>query len=310
MTTIETRPSPLAAEAEIAPDHRAPAFVPRRGLARRWPYALAVLALALGYAIGHVGDSPTQKVASQPNLVTPEQINAALTPSNGSSLLNDRGFSQLENGIQHTHGIDLPLTQAERTELAREMNLARDTALKYPTLGDAVKAGMTRAGPFSPGLGTHMINPADYAYFVGPGPMTDAQITHPLAWIYDGTKPDSPVAGLFYMATVLDPQGFVGPNDVWHFHKNICLVMRPGGGTDTPLGADRDVTKAQCDAVHGALIKSTGPLLHVWVVPGYEDSQGVFAHLNPAVTCNDGTYHTIDPTQIGTRASVCVDGTE
>jgi hypothetical protein len=46
------------------------------------------------------------------------------------------------------------------------------------------------------------------------------------------------------------------------------------------------------------------------VVPGYEDSQGVFAHLNPAITCNDGTYYTVDITKVGTRTSACVDGSE
>jgi len=47
-----------------------------------------------------------------------------------------------------------------------------------------------------------------------------------------------------------------------------------------------------------------------WIVPGYEDSQGVFAHLNPAIACNDGTYYTVDITKVGTRTSACVDGSE
>src|SRR5439155_18023187 len=139
--------------------------------------------------------------------------------------------------------------------------------------------------------------------------MTDTQIEHPTAWIYDGTKPDSPVAGLFYNAYVKDPGGFIGPNDVWHIHRNICIKMAEGA-IQAPLGADRDVTAAQCSAIRGIFIKQTGFLLHVWVVPGYEDSQGLFAHLNPAVTCNDGTYRTINTQDIGYRTSVCLDGSE
>jgi hypothetical protein len=119
------------------------------------------------------------------------------------------------------------------------------------------------------------------------------------------------VSGLFYSALVAKPAGFAGPNDVWHKHSNICTVPTKDGGIDTPLGADREITKAQCDAVHGSLIKATGPLLHVWAVPGYEDSQGVFAHLSPGVTCNDGTYNIIpDVTKVGTRKTVCLDGSE
>ncbi len=277
---------------------------------RRVFYALTLVMLAVGYAIGSAAHTSTPSAVQPPPIVTPEQINQALSTTNGQPTVNDRGFSLLENGVQHSHGFDLPMSQADRTELSREMNLARETALRYPTLADAQAAGMFRAGPFSPGLGTHMINVADYAYGAGTGPMTDDQITHPLAWIYDGTKPDSPIAGLFYSANVPNPAGFIGPNDVWHQHTNICLVTRPGGGFDTPLGADHDATADQCKAVGGSLVPATGPLLHVWVVPGYEDSQGVYAHLNPAITCDDGTYQTIDITKVADRTSVCVDGTE
>jgi hypothetical protein len=140
--------------------------------------------------------------------------------------------------------------------------------------------------------------------------MSDDQIRHPLAWIYDGTKPDSPVSGLFYSAVVADPAGFAGPNDVWHQHSNICITTSADGGIDAPLGADNDATQAQCAAVGGNLIPATGPLLHVWTVPGYEDSQGVFAHLNPAITCDDGSYREVDVTKIGTRLTACADGTE
>ncbi len=148
-------------------------------------------------------------------------------------------------------------------------------------------------------------------YAATDGPMTDEQIQHPLAWIYGGTKPDSPVVGLFYQSFSKDPAGFAGPNDVWHQHTNICIVMRPDGSTDAPLGADRGATKAECDAVGGRLITATGPLLHVWAVPGYEDSQGVYAHLNPAITCADGSYDVIpDITKVGTSTTICKDGAE
>ena len=201
--------------------------------------------------------------------------------------------------------------------------------MEFPTLADAVNAGMTRAGPFSPGLGLHMINPGDFGFFLTDKPITDAQIRHPLAWIYNGTKPTSKVVGLFYMSFGVNQnnvKGFAGPNDVWHVHKNICLVGNPAtaffGGKkaaanasfatklstnaiDAPLGADRDATQAQCAKYGGALTSITGPLLHVWTVPGYEDDLGPFAHNNPAVTCTDGTYHEINLADIGRRLSTC-----
>lgn len=311
MTTTDDRPTSLQIasvtdEIRYAP----PAHRSRSRLWRRLPYALAVLALAAGYAIGHSTSNPAPKAAAaSPALVTPQQINQALTATNGAPAVNDRGFSQLENGVQHSHGFELPMTAAERKLLSHQLLLAQQTAMRFPTLADAERAGMHPEGPFSPGLGLHVGAFSNYGYGAGTGVMTDAQIEHPLSYIYDGTKPDSPIAGLFYSALVPNPAGFAGPNDVWHQHTNICIVMK-SGQINTPLGADHDVTTAQCNAVGGFLIKATGPLLHVWVVPGYEDSQGVFAHLDPAITCNDGTYHTVDTKTIGIRATTCLDGNE
>ncbi len=319
MTTVQTGQSGYEAEVSEdlldAPPARTGQPQPvsrRRGLlGRRLPYALLIVGVAVGYGVGHdVNVGAPHAAAPLEPVLSAGQINQALASTNGTPVVDDRGFSLLENGVQHNHGFELPLSPTDRKELARQMVIARETAMEYPTLADAVRAGLHRAGPFSPGLGTHMIDLANLAYGAGTGPMTDAQIRHPMAWIYDGTKPDSPVAGLFYSALVPDPAGFAGPNDVWHQHTNICVVLNKGGGIDVPLGADHDATVAQCDAVGGRLMKATGPLLHVWVVPGYEDSLGTFSHLNPAITCNDGTYHTIDVTKIGTRATVCADGSE
>jgi hypothetical protein len=312
VTTTADRPSSLQVTALTDPPRYSPPRRSRGRLWRRLPYALAVLALAAGYAIGHSASNPAPKpVASSPTLVTPQQINQALSATNGTPEVNDRGFSQLENGVQHSHGFELPMSAADRKLLSHQVTLAEQTAMRYPTLADAERAGMRPLGPFSPGLGLHVGGlTSGFAYGAETGVMTDAQIEHPATWIYDGTKPDSRVAGLFYSARVQNPAGFAGPNDVWHKHTNICIVFKPGGGINAPLGADHDVTTAQCNAVHGVLIKATGPLLHVWVVPGYEDSQGVFAHLNPAITCNDGTYHTIDTKHPGYVTTACADGTE
>ncbi len=223
--------------------------------------------------------------------------------------VDDRGFAKLANGEQHGHDFTQAVAKADRPVLARQMELTRQTALRYPTVADAEAAGLHRAGPFSPGLGAHYIN---YAGAGGSpdGKMTDAAISQPLAWIYDGTHPDSRIAGLFYMTPVKDPEGFAGPNDTWHVHRDICIKATPTG-IDSPLGADHGATKKECDAVGGSLIKKTQYLLHVWTVPGYESPEGVYAHLSSAVTCDDGTYNTIkDVTKVGSRTSICKDGTE
>ncbi len=312
MTTTELRPnSRVENAAEVRGGEDPPSRPAHRGLTRRLPWVLVVVALALGYWMGNnVGSTPPSASPKAAELVTPQQINQALAASSGAPTpTNDRGFSLLENGVQHSHGFPLPVSPSDQVLLDHQMALAQLTAEEHPTLADAQAAGLFRAGPFSPGLGTHMISVANYAYAAGAGVMTDAQIEHPLSWIYDGTKPDSRVVGLFYQGSVPSPGGFAGPNDVWHQHHNICLTTG-AGGINAPLGADHDTTVAQCTAVGGHLIVATGALLHVWAVPGYEDPQGVFAHLNPAITCTDGTYRTVPADKIGNRLTTCVDGSE
>jgi hypothetical protein len=101
------------------------------------------------------------------------------------------------------------------------------------------------------------------------------------------------------------PEGFVGDLDQWHFHTNTCIVQTPQG-IDTPFGADLNgVTEEMCAAEGGTLLDFTGYMVHVWTVPGYESPEGLFSDLNPAITCPDGTYYTIDIAQTGSRDSVC-----
>ena len=106
------------------------------------------------------------------------------------------------------------------------------------------------------------------------------------------------------------PEGFAGGNDIWHYHTDVCIVSGKDGSIDTPFGADTTVSKAMCDGVHGSLDNRTPYMLHTWVVPGYDSPQGVFSHLDEAITCHDGTYHVIPLNNIGNRSSVYVDGSE
>ncbi len=307
--------------------------------------ALCAVAIAFGvYAVGHAIDdepatpaatasasasaqpasSPAAATAGSPTVATgsPGDVatgsasapasEAAPHAHSDATAVDDRGFSLLENGVQHSHTFEQPVSPADRVELARQLTLTREVALQYPTVKDAEAAGLRRAGPFSPGLGAHYINfrTAGSSYNVD-GVMSDDDIRHPLAYIYDGTKPDSHIAGLFYMSGDPNlPEGFAGPNDVWHTHSNICIKPGADGVIDAPLGADHDATDEQCKAVGGNLIQQTMYLLHVWSVPGYESADGVFSHLSPGITCIDGTYKEVDITKIGTATSACVDGAE
>ena len=141
---------------------------------------------------------------------------------------NDKGWSKVENGSQHTMAPEVPLAKldaATRAQLLHQLSLTIDVIKKYPTVKDAEAAGYRRAGPFLPGLGTHYVGGKNNRS----GTLTDDDILHPTTIIYDGTKSDSPIAGFMYMSVAMgpnakEPDGFAGPNDHWHYHTGICLT--------------------------------------------------------------------------------------
>ena len=266
---------------------------------------MVVVAAAVAYGVG-ASRSTTQTVVR--TVTTPARPVAAPTPV----AIDDRGFSQLDNGHQaETNVFQQPLDAATRALLQHQLTLARQAALQYPTVRDVEAAGWRRYGPFAPGLGAHYFNIGGGSGFAGIGVLDDAQVLHPISLIYDGTKPDSRIAGLmYYSATMRIPQGFAGPNDIWHYHTDVCIVNGAAGSINAPFGADTTVTPAMCNSVHGSLLQKTQWMLHAWVVPGYDSPEGVFSHDNASITCNDGTYHTIPLDKIGDRSTICVDGSE
>lgn len=282
---------------------------------RSWFALLGVVALSAAACSSDTaeagsadGDASTKTKAKHHHADSHSMSAKEMAAMGGTAAVDDRGFSTLENGMEHGHSFPQAISKTDRVELARQLTLAREVALQYPTVADAEKAGLHRGGPFTPGLGAHYIA---YGNAGGDtdGVMSDDDIRKPLAWIYDGTHPDSRIAGLFYSRPIEKATGLAGPNDIWHVHKDICLVTT-ATGVDSPLGADHNATKAECDAVKGNLLKQTGYLLHAWVVPGYESSEGVFSHVSSTITCDDGSYQNIDVTKIGSRTTTCVDGTE
>jgi hypothetical protein len=234
-----------------------------------------------------------------------EPVAAAEHGHDATAAADDRGFSALSNGHQHERGVE-PLTSEEMVGLANQ--LAATTALmtQFPTIADAEAAGWTRAGPFSPGLGVHYRGPG---FALNPdGDMDPEDLQAPML-IYDGLGADANLAGFMYLAygTTGEPEGFIGPNDHWHYHEHVCMVTRPDGTIDTPFGADLPgVTAEMCAGVGGVWIDFTGYMVHVWNVPGYESPDGMFTELNPALTCPDGTYYQIEIEEVGTRDSTCL----
>ena len=218
--------------------------------------------------------------------------------------VDDKGLSLLRNGHEHGAAAPVELDRATQVLLDDELEVTRTLIDRYPTVAAAEAAGYDRVGPFLPGLGAHFI-PPDGTYV--DGTMQEAELLSPLL-VFDGTEPDARLAGFMYVAVNqgTEPEGFVGPNDHWHYHENVCLVDRPDGGFDTPFVADQDVTEEMCTTIGGRFAPLVQHMVHVWVVPGYESSEGLFSDINPALDCPDGTYYQVSWREMGTRDSACL----
>jgi hypothetical protein len=156
-------------------------------------------------------------------------------------------------------------------ELSAELELARQTALKYPTVADAKAAGWQQVTPYVPGIAAHFMK-----FSIVDGVFN---VEEPEMILYDGTDDDSSVVGLSYYIRFdgdAEPsQGFTGNND--HFHRHIGLCVGPGG-----VIGDSTTTEEECAALGGR--KSTnqnGWMNHAWVVPGCESPWGMFSGVNP-----------------------------
>jgi hypothetical protein len=179
-----------------------------------------------------------------------------------------------------------PLDPTTRATLRAQLSEAREFAMQYPTVADATAAGYKLAGGFAPGSGAHYIS---YGGLTGSGPFDPTKVN---SLIYDGTSPTSQIIGLMYYGMSEGvPEGFAGPNDHWHRHSNVCIKAGPNG-IDVPFPADQDVTAKECAAAQGSMLKTTGYMVHAWVVPSWESPLGVFSHDNPDVRCADGSYKT------------------
>jgi hypothetical protein len=267
---------------------------------------LAVVALTTGALMApSTADHATAGHAHGDELVAGDGHTHASEPD------DDKGFAALVNGqdhegMAHSHGADEPLTADEQAALDAQLAGTQVLQDRYPTLADAKAAGYTEAGPFSPGLGLHLMPPIEKMTLAGDGVFDTAAELESAFLIYDGIEQDASLAGFMYMAYGVqgEPQGFAGPNDHWHFHTNTCVVFTDGK-VEAPLGADRSATQAQCDRFGGRLIENTGYMVHLWNVPGYENPDGMFGNLTPALTCPDGTYHTISDEEIGFVRTLC-----
>lgn len=182
----------------------------------------------------------------------------------------------------------VPLDPHDQAILSQQLAQAYQAAMEFPTVASAKAAGMILAGGMAPGVGAHYQMITGNAF---KGVNADGTINaqYPASWIYASAADDAPVVGIMYESFGQSaPSGFVGPNDHWHRHSDVCVQIEPGKIV-VPFAADQDVSPQECADAHGQFMKKTVWMVHAWVVPGWESPQGVFSHDNLHVYCPGNT---------------------
>ena len=187
-------------------------------------------------------------------------------------------------GSAHSHvhtmptGIGSPsaLTADERARLGDELTLAARAVESLATLADARAAGWILVGGYTPGAGQMLIDPS-----------VDSRVSpfapdRPSGLLYESAAEDAPLVGVQYNAWTSDgsmPAGFTGQGPMWHLHDGTCVAE--DGAWALPL--DETVTGSDCSRVDASLDDTSSWMLRVWLVRGWENPSGTFAHDHPAL---------------------------
>lgn len=234
--------------------------------------AAAATAVVVVVACGGSGDdgderrpAATAKAATVIVETTPlpdAQERAFLALAGGKPLSSDAGGAHPDG-----HAPAGPSKPAP-AEASDALAAARRAARRLMRHRDLSKVGYHLGSYWSAGVGTHFI---DWR-LVG-RPFDPAR---PAMLLVDTTPGHRPrLAGLSYWVGAGDepPDGFPGAADEWHRHRGLCFVGAVLTRQDVP-------DPAACP--EGVWADGRGLwMLHAWVVPGYENPDGVFAPTNP-----------------------------
>ncbi|HET9728353.1 MAG TPA: hypothetical protein VFR41_02980 [Acidimicrobiia bacterium] len=200
-----------------------------------------------------------------PNPASPGQVGAGTGGSNQNA--SPAQVAESEHG-ERGMVVQASLTHMQRSQLESQMEAARQVALRYPTVKEAVAAGYHESTVYVPCIGAHYTN-----FGLVTAPFDPAK---PSELLYDGTSPDSKIVGLSYLLFHPGgaPPGFAGPNDHWHQHNANGGLCLKGG---LVVGSEA-LTREQCAARGGRKTLLTDVwMVHAWIVPGFECTWGTFS---------------------------------
>lgn len=184
------------------------------------------------------------------------------------------GGTTIDSSSQHGFAYRAELSIDERRRLGDELTVARASALSTPTLSDALAAGWTTVGPLVIGGGQMVIDPerrrGDTIF--------DPAL--PVALLFASDEDSAPIVAVQYegwTTSTTPPRGFTGQDMFWHLHTGTCIV------DDLRFVYDEPHVGANCDFLGGTRTNTISWMIRAWVVPGWENPNGTFAHDHPGV---------------------------
>jgi hypothetical protein len=202
-------------------------------------------------------------------------------PTSGSTLpsdevaaivaLGETGAPRPPDGehADHHHGgsaSPVRLRPSERAALDIELSAARAALPDLDTVEKAASRGYVLATSPSPGIGTHWVRWSHILQPFAPD--------KPSMLLFDHGKSPPVLVGYSYaVQSPEEPTGFSGKSDEWHRHAGLCVALTGWVIRERSTGPD---------ACEGSYIAGGDFwMLHAWVVPGWENRDGMFAPANP-----------------------------
>ena len=204
-----------------------------------------------------VRDLPAEEIAA---IVSLGQTNAGPPPDDEHS--HHHGPSQSLN----------TLTVDDQTALDKEVDVARTALSRLDTIEKAQAAGYVLATAPSPGIGTHWVHWSQIRKPFAPD--------KPSMILFDHEQDPPELVGYSYaVQTPERPSGFTGDSDEWHRHTGLCVTLTGWVIGERTGGVDK------CDGSY--IAGGDFWMLHAWVVPGWDNRDGLFAPMNPKLCPGD-----------------------
>jgi hypothetical protein len=156
--------------------------------------------------------------------------------------------------------------------LDTEIETARLVIADLDTIEKVAARGYVLATAPSPGIGTHWVRWSQILEPFTPG--------NPSMVLFDHSKSHPVLVGYSYaVQSASEPEGFTGKADMWHRHAGLCVALSGWVIRERSAGPD------ECD---GSFIAGGDFwMLHAWIVPGWDNRDGMFAPANPKLCPKD-----------------------